>query len=240
MDDRLQHVEKSLEYNFLYKSDADSIHLLLSMLDNKHRYANLRPKYTLMKYLSTALKRTLNERKDREYILLAMKRLINDDVNRFELSIVIDAYSQGYYDDRWVDRVERCALEMFSSEELSRRKILFQETKNGKAMGVKSDLFHELKEETEIYHNLRKLSSAYGKRVLRHKIYQLNHYLDKQIVMDYDNLACLKVEENNLNIRELNHIYNKFNQYLYRNIAKVYKDAFWNGINDAVLERYNG
>lgn len=240
MDDSLLHVEKSLEYNFLYKNDADSIHLLLSLLDNKHRYANLRPKYSLMKYLSTALKRTLTERKDREFILLAMKRLLNDDVNRFELSVVIDAYSQGYYNEKWVDLVERCALEVHTAEELSRMNVLFQNTKHGKAMGVKSHLFHVLKEETETYPSLRRLSSAYCKRVLRQKIYQLNHYLDKQIVIDYDDLSRLKVEENNLNIRELNHIYNKFNQYLYHNVTKVYKDAFWNGINDAVLERYAG
>ena len=240
MIENLRNVEKALEHNFLYESDADAMHILLSMLDHRHRYHNLKPSYRLMKRLNTALKRSLRDRKDRDYIILALRRLVNDDVNRFELSVVIDAYSKGYRSDYWVDQLERCALELYSPDELSRMRDLFQCTKQGKAMGLKSDLFYSLKENSRYFSDLKHLTSAYCRRVLRYKIYRLNENIDKQIVLDFEDLSRLRVEENNLTIRELHHIYNKCNQYLYNNVTKVYKDAFWNGVNDAVLERYAG
>ena len=43
MLDRLADLEESLEYQFLFESDSDSIHLLLSMMDLDHPSSNLSP-----------------------------------------------------------------------------------------------------------------------------------------------------------------------------------------------------
>ena len=240
MDDSLLSVEKSLEYKFLYESDADSLHLLLSMLAHRYCYNNLRPRYTLMKKLNTALKRSLVDRRDREYVILALRRLINDDVNRFEMAMVVDAYSLGHHDNTWVNQVERCAVEQYDPEELSRMCVLFQNQKDGRAMGLKSKLFFALKEQTNQFSEIKHFSDVYCRRVLKKKIYRLNEHLDKQIVVDFEDLSRLKLEENNLTLKEPNHVYTKCNQYLYDNVTKVYKEAYWNGINDAVLKRYSG
>lgn len=239
MNDSLLDIEKSLEYSFLYDNDTDSLHVLLSIFDHWHRYKNMCPKYILMKKLNTALKRTLTDRRDREYIIRAIKKLINDDINRFELAVTMDVYSKGYEDAESVDRLERIALENFTDDELHNKKILFHNVKSGKAIGLQSRLYHNLKVEQDDFKQLKRLSSMYCKKVLKHKVYQINSYLDKQVVLNFDDLSQLKLEENNLTIKELNHIYNKLSQYLYNNITRVYKEAYWNGVNDAVLERYS-
>lgn len=240
MNENLECIEKELEYSFLYNNDSDSMHLLLSILDHRHKYNNLRPRYVLMKKLSTSLKRAIYLRKDRESVIRALKKLVNDDINRFELAVVVEVYAKGLVDHDWINRVERLALEEFSVEELCQMSTLYQKSKAGKAMGMKSQIFHDLKIATDGFKELKKLTTIYCREVLKKKIYRLNDYMDKQIVLDFDNLQNLKLEENNLTIRDLNHIYNKVNKYLYNNITKVYKESYWNGINDAVLERYSG
>ena len=83
MDNRLLQVEDGLENRFLYQNDPDSMHMLLSMIDHRQKLANLQPGYRLMEQMSKSLNRSLRYRKDRDYIVSAIKKLINDDVNRF-------------------------------------------------------------------------------------------------------------------------------------------------------------
>lgn len=238
MEDRLLEVEEGLEYRFLYDNDPDSIHLLLSLLNHRFQHSNIKPRYQLMKRIGTSLKRVLRTRKDREFIIQAIRKRINDDVNRFEMAIFLKGYSAGFKASSFVDRMERLALVEYSPEQLARMNQLFQSCKAGKVMGLQSAVFRYIKLETNGLQNARRLSNLYAKKVLRRKIYGLNDALDTQIVLDFDHLSRLKVEEERLNVRELTFIYSKINHYLYNNISKVYKYAYWNGINDAVLERY--
>ena len=240
MGENLEYIEKELEYSFLYKNDSDSMHLLLSILDHRHKYNNLRPKYLLMKKLTTSLKRALYMRKDRDAILRGLRKLVNDDINRFELAVVVEVYAKGLMDHDWINRVERLALEEFEVFELENMQTLYQTAKSGRSMGFKSSIFHHLKIDTDGFKELKRLTTIYCRKVLKKKIYRLNDYMDKQIVLNFEDLSHLKMEENNLTIRDLNYIYNKVNRYLYNSITKVYKDSYWNGINDAVLERYSG
>lgn len=236
----LSYIEKELEYSFLYKNDSDSMHLLLSILDHRHKYNNLRPKYILMKKLNTSLKKALHMRKDREGILRALRKLINDDVNRFELAVVVGGYAKGITDHDWINKVERLAINEFAVCDLSQKKVLYHNARSGKSTGLRSQIFHELKIDTDGFQELKRLTTIYCRKVLKKRIYQLNEYMDKQIVLDFNNLSQLRLEENNLTIQDLNYIYNKTNKYLYNNITKIYKESYWNGINDAVLERYSG
>ncbi len=239
MGDRLGDIEKSLEQRFLYNNDPISMHILLSMLDHRRFSGMTKPQYVLMKRLMTSLRRFLKDRKDREYVIRALRRLINDDVNRFELAIVIEVNSLTQASSYWTDRLERLALEFYTPEELSGKHVLFHHVRKGRAMGLKSQLFHDLKRDTEGFRVLKHLGTMYCRKVLKKKVYRLNDYIDKQIVLDFDHLDRLKLEENLLTVRDLSHLYHKLNQYMYNNITKVYKEAFWAAINDSVLERYS-
>lgn len=238
MAEHIFQIEEALEERFLFENDSDSLHILLSIIDNKHKYLNFQTRFILMKQISSSLKRFLRARKDRNYVLHAIKRMINDDVNRFEMAIVLKAYAAGMRASEPVDRLERLALKMFTAQELEKKNILFHEADKGEVMGLQSHVFFNMKNETNNYHDLKKFSSLFAKKLLRKKILRLNSSLDAQIVMDFDSLSRLKTEESCLNMKELNEIYHRLNRYLYNNVSKVYKYAYWRGINDAVLERY--
>lgn len=238
MDNRLLQVEEGLENRFLYQNDPDSMHILLSMIDHRQKLANLQPGYRLMKQMNTSLNRSLRYRKDRDYIVSAIKKLINDDVNRFELAVFLKGYISGSQDAFFVDRLERLALQEYEPEQLEMVSILYHHCKQGKVMGLQSMVFHHIKTSTKGNEDVRRFSNLYCRRVLRKKILQLNGSLDTQIVLDFDHLSRLTVEESGLELSELNMIYGKINHFLYNNIAKVYRYAFWMGLNDAVLDRY--
>ena len=238
MNSGLQNIEKDLEYSFLYKNDPESLHILLSMIEHRYQNYNMYPKYQLMKKISISLKRFLSKRRDREYIVQAVRRLINDDISRFELYIVLEAYYEGYRDAFWVNKLERLAIEEYDEDQLMMKKSLYQHDKCGKALGIKSILFHELKIKTLNFQELHQISSIYGKRVLKKKLYCLNDYIDKQMIIDFTDSPQIKLEEKNLTVHQLKKIHHKCNQYLYNNVAKIFKESYWNGLNDAVLSRY--
>lgn len=238
MDSNYQQIEKNLEYSFLYDNDPDSMYILLSINEYRYRTYNLQPSYRLMQRVSQALKRHLSARRDREYILRALRFLVNDDLYRFELAVVIEGYSRGLRDSFWVDKLERTALTEFSENELISRSILYHQAAKGRSIAVKSMLFHELKIRSEGFRALHSRSTSYSRKVLRRKIYRLNDYIDQQVMIDFDNITQVKPEESVLTLKDLKTIYQKINRYIYNNVTKIYKEAYWYGVNDAVLERY--
>ncbi|MCI5644048.1 MAG: hypothetical protein MR285_08065, partial [Peptoniphilus sp.] len=68
MQEKKLNFENSLEYQFLYNDDADSIFLLLSWLENRYIGESLVPKYTVTKALLTGLRRSIRGRKDKKSI----------------------------------------------------------------------------------------------------------------------------------------------------------------------------
>ncbi len=238
MEDQLLLVEEELENRFLYQNDLDSIHILLSMIDHQHKRSNLQPRYQLMKQMTATLKRMLSYRKDKGYIIQELRRRISDDVNRFEFAVVLKGYAAGTQSAYYIDRLERLALDEFTPEQLQDLPELYHGVKSGRVMGLQSDAFHHLRAQTHGFKEIRRLTNLYSKKVLRRKVLQLNTSLAAQIVVDFNDPSHLRVEEGDLNLKELNLIYAKMNRSLCNNVAKVYKYAFWNGLNDAVLERY--
>lgn len=240
MDTNLQNneVEKKLEYKFLYNNDIDSIHILLSVLENKYDYFNIKPKYTLMKYVSYGLYRTLAFRKDREAILHTLKILINDDINRIELSVNIEAYSNGFYSHEYVDKIERLALKYYPVIALENRRKLFHNSKIEEVKYAKDEIFYALEENSLVFDNIEKIARYFCSENLRAKVYSINEYMSSQLVIDENNLGVLKLEGKMLTLQELNKIYDKLEEQLVRNMKNVYKMYFWYGINDSVLKRY--
>ena len=239
------YLSKTLEYKFLYQNDIDSMHILLSVLENKYEFFNLKPKYSLLKRISYGLYRSLSYRQDRDYILHTIQKLVNDEINRLELAINIEAYLKGFYSSDCVNLVERTALDIFDSYTLSNRKKLFHRLKDfrkviegEKIYKLKSDIFSYLESNPEIFVNLERLSRYFCDENLKKKIFNINEYLSSQLVIDEKNLSELKLEEKMLTVYELNKIYNKFSIYLIKYIHEIYKNNFWYGVNDGVLKRY--
>ena len=63
--------------------------------------------------------------------------------------------------------------------------------------------------------------------------------MDKQLTIDYNSDKYkIKDDEELLNLDELNNIYKETVKIVLRNCLRLYKEAYWYGLNDRVLKRY--
>lgn len=229
--------EQSLEYQFLYNDDPDSIFLLLSWLENKHVGDNLVPKYSVTKALLTGLRRSIRGRKDKKSIVDAISKLISDDLNRLELAFTIKAYKNAYYSVDLIDKLERLAIKLYTPQELSNMKYLFQDSQNTKVLKFKEDVKKELLKNKVIFNNEYHINNFLDNNIKK-KFFRVNFYMDKQVVVDYQNTDILTLEGKNLTINELQHIYSKAKFYINRAMGEAYFNQFWCSLNDSVLSRY--
>lgn len=80
----------------------------------------------------------------------------------------------------------------------------------------------------------------YTKNILKPKILNLNKHLDKQLEIEYKSSSpYFRDEESILTLEELIIVYREVLKIITRNINKLYNDAYWNGLNDRVIMRYN-
>lgn len=237
MIERNLNYEQTLEHQFLYNDDYNSIFLLLSLLDNKNLCDNLVPKYTVVKTLLTGLRRSIRSRDDKKSIVNAISRLVSDDLNRLELAFAIKAYRSAYEDNSLIDKLEFEALKVFGPENIGNREILFQDSDNKFVEDFLLDVEEQLIKNKELQ-KLEKYANEFLDSFLKKKIYKVNYYMDKQIVVDYSNAGILKVEGKNLTINELKHIFDKSKFYINRSLRKAYITQYWYSLNDCVLKRY--
>lgn len=214
------------------------MHLLISMMENELKVKKLKPKYACMITVRRSLRRVLNHRNDKDWIIKSISQMINDDINRLELSVYVDAYSRGYQDDVWVNRLESYALKNIAVEELYTKSCLFHYSKSPQIMKLRSELVESIDIDHEVDDALKRITFTYCERVIKKKLYRINEHLDRQLMINYDNLNQIVHDEEVLTITELTKIYQKIMTSYIKSILRIYRNAYWYGVNDKVLNRY--
>lgn len=234
----IRKLHKSLEYNFLYNNDLNSMQLLLTMLESDDKIKKLRPKYVCMNSIKRGLNRLLDYRRDRSIVVRAISKLINDDINRLELSMYLESYSLGYENIDWVNRIESYAVKHMSMQEISSSNILYHDSKNPEIIKLKNNLDKEIISDNINLERIKRITATYLNRVVRSKVYSINSCLDAQLMISYRNSDILIKDEEYLTIPELTEIYDKITSLYTKSIIRIYKNSYWYGINDRVLNRY--
>ncbi|MFM1533757.1 hypothetical protein ABGF49_00425 [Helcococcus ovis] len=229
--------EKSLEYQFLYNEDPDSIYLLLSWLENKNVGNNFTPKYDVTKALLTGLRRSIRGRKDKKLIVDAISKMVSEDLSRLEFAFSIKAYTNAYYCEDLIDQLERIALKLYNPSELNNMRLLLQNSKDTAVIDFKKQIKDDFMKSKIIANNEVNVNYFLDKNIKK-KFFRINFYIDKQVVVDTNNANILTLEGKNLTINELLHIYNKAKFYINRSINEAYFNQFWCALNDCVLGRY--
>lgn len=229
-----------LKHNFLYNNDIDCIHILLNLYDLQDNIRNIFPKYVSIKHLRNHISKCLKDRRGNQLIAMNLGDLIHEDINRLELFLYLEGYKQGFYNNKRVNMLESLTIKFLSIDELYSLKYLFHfETNNNEIEDFKNKVFTEL--ETDeihikfLYENIKK----YSLNVIKNKIFSLNKFLDKQLTID-DSSEIVNIKEDYtlLTKDDLKSIYSEVLKVIVRNGMKLYKDAYWNGLNDRVLKRY--
>ena len=229
-----------LKYNFLFKNDINSIHILLNLYDIEDNIKNIFPKYVSMKYLKNSIRRIFRNRKGKQLIAYNLVNLIHEDINRLELLLYIEGYKGGFSNIKYANKLENLTYRYYSLEELYSLKYLFHfETNNEEVLDLKNILSKELVSKDDNNSNYIEIIKEYCDYVIESKVFSLNKYLDKQLIMDANKNGINIVEDDYLLTKEdLNRIYKEVLKIIIKNGLKLFKDAYWNGLNDRVLLRY--
>lgn len=225
---------------FLYKNDTNCIHILLNLFDLEEDITNICPKYITTKKLKKRMTRYLRNRKDNHLISLSLGQLLHEDINRLELYIYLEGYKQGYYNNYWANRLEKAILINNQLEDLYTMKYLYHFGSNLREIKlVKSRVFDEIQKKEDGNNFLHDTILEYSTSIFKFKVFNLNNFLDKQLIIDCDSDSTTFTEDEDLlNINELKNIYQETINVVFKNGLKLYKEAYWYGLNDRVLKRY--
>lgn len=235
-----QAMQRALENNFLYRNDEDSLHVLLSLLENEYRVKKLKPKYTCMRAISRSIRRVLRNRSDAKEIVATLTRILNEEINRLEFAVYLEGYALGYQDKEWTDRLEMATLEQLPVEELYNRQSLFHTRLNSDILVLKNRLMDQMEEQTPQYKRLPLVTGKYCEKKISRKVMRLNSYLHKQLVLWQDEQTeRTGIREPAILVTaELERIYERVVRAYAKSIQKLFKEAYWHGLNDRVISRY--
>lgn len=228
-----------LLYNFLYNSDINSIHILLNLYDIETNITNIYPKYRCSKEIRRKIKRILFPRRDRQLVSNSVAMLLHEDIDRLELTLYLKGYISGYHDNKWVNILEDETIKHYAVDEIYGKNFLFHyDTSTKEIQDIVKKLYRYLELKEEESNSLENIIISYCQKIIKKKIYNLNSYTDKQLTMSY-NLKNLNIQEEPLlSTSVLDSIYKSVVKSIDKNIIKTYKEAYWFGINDRLLNRY--
>jgi len=231
---------EKLKYNFLFNNDINCIHILLNLYELENNINNIFPKYVSLNYLRRQIRRLLKDRRGNHLIAYNLGQLIHEDINRLELFMYLEGYKQGYLNNRVANSLESKVIKHFSISELYNMKYLVHfDSSIVEINKLKAKIFADLRKEEKKNKQLENIISNYTSNVIKSKVLSLNKYLDKQLAIDYDSQSPnIREDEALLTLDELKNIYKEVEKIILRNGKKLYYDAYWNGLNDRVLERY--
>lgn len=229
-----------LIHNFLYKNDINCIHILLNLYELEENFTNIKPKYMSIFHLKKRIRRILRNKKENHFISLNLGQLIHEDINRLELFIYLEGYKHGYFNNYWVNILENTTLEHIPIDQLYKRAYLYHfDSSDEKIKAIKEGAADaiQLKEKENKY--LSNIIKKYCTTILKYKIFNLNKYLDKQLVINYNsNKYSISEGDSILTLEELDYIYREIFKMVLKGGLKLYKEAYWYGLNDRVLKRY--
>lgn len=233
-------IYEGLKRNFLYENDLNSIHILINLYDIEDNIRNIYPKYVTIQYIKNNISKFLKGREGNSLIASNLGELIHEDINRLELLLYLDGYKKGYADIKNANLLEKEAVEIYDINTLYHRKYLFQfDFSNQNINDFKEELFKNLKETDDYYKYLDDLIIYYCNKIIENKIMNLNNYLDSQLTIKC-NTKSLVINDNPdlLSDNDLKSIYQEVVSIIKKNSNRLFKDAYWNGLNDRVLKRY--
>ncbi len=231
---------EGLKYNFLFNKDTNCIHILLNLYEIENNINNIFPRYISMHSLRKSIRRLLKDKKGNHLIAYNLSELIHEDVNRLELFLYIEGYKYGYLSNRATNGLENIAIKHYSVPELYNLKYLFHfEDKDKEISEYKMKVFEELERDEEKTEKLYKTIEKYSQTIIKPKVRELNKYLDKQLTMSL-NYSKLNIKEDTgiLTLDELDEIYEVIFDIILKKGYEVFKEAYWNGLNDRLLKRY--
>lgn len=224
---------------FLLDGDVDSMNILLNSYNIEDSINTITPSYISLKHLKKDLVSFLKHKEGKELLAYNISNVIHDDINKFELAIYLEGYRAGFNSKAHVDMVESLAFSIYDLNTIYTCKKLFKSSVlPPEVQKVKNRVFADVDKLGYPKKKIKDIVKKLDFKLLRKKIYMMNSFLDKQLMFS-DNPEEGFIELGNaLTRNELLGLNKKIIKFMLRDGLRVYKNAFWDGVNDRVLKRY--
>lgn len=224
---------------FLLDGDVDSMNILLNSYNIEDSINTITPSYISLKHLKKDLVSFLKHKEGKELLAYNISNVIHDDINKFELAIYLEGYRAGFNSKAHVDIVESLAFSIYDLNTIYTCKKLFKSSVlPPEVQKVKNKVFADVDKLGYPKKKIKDIVKKLDFKLLRKKIYMMNSFLDKQLMFS-DNPEEGFIELGNaLTRNELLGLNKKIIKFMLRDGLRVYKNAFWDGVNDRVLKRY--
>ncbi|MDY3119200.1 MAG: hypothetical protein SOW18_06660 [Peptoniphilus sp.] len=234
-------MKAKLMQKFLYGADSSAMQLLLNLYDLEEKIHNIFPSYVSMKNLKKDILSFLRRKDNRFVFANSLTDAIYDDINRFELVMYLIGYKEGYNAASEANELEVIALRHVDLCDLFERKVLFHYS------GDYDDVRQFRKQAIDRHmryigggRRIKEQAQRFSRVVLKRKVLTLNHYVDRQLQVDFQSPKKLYRESDYVLTREeLIGLHRKLKNFLYRDGLRIYLSAYWYGMNDSVLKRYH-
>ncbi|MFR7872461.1 hypothetical protein [Peptoniphilus sp. HMSC062D09] len=233
-------IKKYLIANFLFKGDLDSINILLNLYNVYESIENIYPRYVTLENLRKDIIKIYRQKEGIELIARNLSSLIHDDINRLELYLYLEGYRLGFNSKKHINLLEIITLKFLTIDELYNRNKLFQyEFKNEEVLSFKKLVFKDIRKDRQIRIFIKSTLSDVKKRLLNDKINNINNHLDMQLIFkSEDDNVKIKEVDSYLTEKEIETLNNKISKFLYIDGFRIFRNGFWDGVNDRVLKRY--
>ncbi len=224
---------------FLLDGDVDSMNILLNSYNIEDSINTITPSYISLKHLKKDLVSFLKHKEGKELLAYNISNVIHDDINKFELAIYLEGYRAGFNSKAHVDIVESLAFSIYDLNTIYTCKKLFKSSVLlPEVQKFKNKVFADVDKLGYPKKKIKDIVKKLDFKLLRKKIYMMNSFLDKQLMFS-DNPEEGFIELGNaLTRNELLGLNKKIIKFMLRDGLRVYKNAFWDGVNDRVLKRY--
>lgn len=237
---KVKDIKRVLSQKFLYENDVACIQILLNIYNIEDSIENVFPSYISLKHLKRDIRRFLRKKEGKDLIAYNLSQLIHDDINRLELYLYLEGYRNGFHCTKCANRLEILTFHHYTVEDLYGMKTLFQyETKRRDILAFRDTLREGIENDPKVNKFLKDVIFRYNRKILKKKIYNLNNHLDRQLMINYDSTDVIFTETDNvLTPQELKGLNRKLVKFLFRDGLRIYQTAYWHGVNDQVINRY--
>lgn len=237
---KLWELYDGLKNKFLFNNDINSIYILLALYDLEENISNIYPQYICRKSIKRRIKYILKNKEDKDDIAHKISYLIHEDINRIELCFYLEGYKFGYNNNRWVNALEKKAIEVLGVESIYRKNYLFHFiSENEEIKKLKNNMRREIDNRERENRYIESLIYTFANKVIKKKLQNIDVYIDKQLKMDiYTESFNINEVNYKLDEEELDKVYHAIVKLLIKNLKSIYKESCWLAINDRVIRRY--
>lgn len=234
-------VSNSLKKRFLFRDDVSSATILIDLYSTEENLKDIKLNYISRSELRGFLTECLKDHKGRYLAAGNLTKMIHSDINRMELLICIEGQRAGFSSRKHANTVEEILLSHNNLHDIYKNKDCFNNILDiDDIEEFRKGLFEYIENQVVYTSFVPEFVHKYMTIKIKPKVYALNKYIDKQIIVDEGKTgrSRLRYESDPFTRKELNNLINDIYNMLLTRSTDIFVESYWHGIEEKIKNRY--